>query len=206
MPFPALYELAKTKQHRKPRKTATNTIVCLTFWNYFSGRNVWSMVIAKEVQQNLTCSSCPRLALALSAYFPHQTAVTSFQVYWTFSSSPPNHLNLSPPFNLFFFSSPTIPSQIIFFPSFLSENLYPIYLIILCNSMPNTLSFSHWLYVLEKTKWSVLALTNCTFHGMKNATVLVLRKMPPISGLCAHKAGKPTFLREQHLTPTSLLV
>lgn len=64
------------------------------------------MVIAKEVQQNLTCSSCPRLALALSAYFPHQTAVTSFQVYWTFSSSPPNHLNLSPPFNLFFFLLP----------------------------------------------------------------------------------------------------
>lgn len=83
VPFPALYEFAKTKQHRKPRKTATNTIVCLTFCNYFSGRNIWPMVRTKVVQQNLTCLSCPRLFLALSAYFPHQNAVTSLQVYWT---------------------------------------------------------------------------------------------------------------------------
>lgn len=83
--------------------------------------------------------------------------------------------------------------------------IFPCYLIILCNSMPNTLSVSHWRYVPKKTKWSVLALTYCTLPGMKNTTVLVLRKIPPISGLCAHKAGKPTFLREQHLTPTSLL-
>lgn len=33
------------------------------------------------------------------------------------SSSPRNNLNLSPPFNLFFSSSPTIPGKMIFLPS-----------------------------------------------------------------------------------------
>lgn len=71
--------------------------------------------------------------------------------------------------------------------------------------MPNSLSFSHWSYVLKKTKWSVLILTYCRLPGIENATVLALRKIPPNSGLCAQQAGKKTYLREQHLTPTSLL-
>lgn len=111
---------------------------------------------------------------------------------------------LLPSIFFLFSSSPTIPSKVIFFSS--SKKIHiPIYLIILCDSMPNTLSFSHWCYVPKETKWSVLALTYCTFPGMKNATALLLRKITPIPGLCAHKAGKPTFLREQHLTSTSLL-
>lgn len=71
--------------------------------------------------------------------------------------------------------------------------------------MPNSLSFSNWGYVLKKTKWSVLVLTYCRLPGIENATVLVLGKIPPNSGLGAHRAGKQTYLRERHLTPTSLL-
>lgn len=83
--------------------------------------------------------------------------------------------------------------------------MLPCYLIILCNSVPNSLSFSHWGCVLKKTKWSVLVLTYCRLPGIENAIVLALRKIPLNSGLCAHEVGKQTSLQEWHLTPTSLL-
>lgn len=197
--------LGKTNQRRKPRKIATNTTVCPKFWNYFAGRKLRSMVTVEGGQQDLPCYNSPRWLSALSAYFPHQTDPLSLPSEHTgpVSPSPHSNLNLSPSSNLFFFS-PTAPSKMIFFlPP--RKFILPCYLIILCNSMPNSLSFSHWGYVLKKTKWSVLILTYCRLPGIENTTALVLRKIPPNSGLCAHKAGKQTSLGEQHLTPTSLL-
>lgn len=103
-----------------------------------------------------------------------------------------------------FFFSRTAPSKKIFsLPP--RKFILPCYLIILCNSMPNPLSFSQWNYVLKKTKRSVLVLTYCRLSGNENATVLVLRKIPLNSGLCACKAEKQTSHGEHHLTPASLL-
>ena len=197
--------LGKTNQHRKPRRIATNTTVCLRFWNYFASRKLWPTVTEEGGQQDLPCFSSPRWFHALSAYFLHQTDPLSLPSEHTgpVSPSPCSNLNLSPPSNLFFFS-PTAPSKMIFLlPP--RKFILPCYLIILCNSMPNSLSFSHWGYVLKKIKWSVLVLTYCRLPGIENTTVLVLRKISLNSGLRAHKAGKQTYLEEQHLTPASLL-
>lgn len=197
--------LGKTNQHRKPGETATNTTMCLKFWNYFASRKWRSMLTAEGGQQDLPCFSSPRWFPALSSYFPHQTDLLPFPSEHTgpVSPRPCSNLNLSLPSNLFFFS-PTAPSKMIFFlPP--RKFILPCYLIILCNSMPNSLSFSHWGYVLKKTKWSVLVLTYCRLPGIENTTVFALRKIPPNSGLCAHKAGKQTSPEEQHLTPTPLL-
>lgn len=103
-----------------PKQSSTENLeklppVLLCAWHSGIIFLVWSMVTAKVVQQDLTCFRCPRLFLAVSAYFPHQTAVVPFQVYWT--SGPCNSLNLSPPFSLFFFSYPSIPSKRVFLPS-----------------------------------------------------------------------------------------
>lgn len=162
------------------------------------------MVTAEGGKQDLLCVSSPRWFPALSAYFPHQTDPLSLPSKHTgsVSPSPCSNLNLSPPSNLFFFS-PTAPRKMIFFlPP--RKFILPSYLIILCNSMPNLLSFSHWGYVLKKTKWSVLIPTYCRLPGIENTTVLALRKIPPNSGLRAHKEGKHTYLRKQHLTPSLL--
>lgn len=203
VPFPALYDIAKAKQHRKPRKTATNTIVCLIFCNHFSGRNVWPMVITKVVQQDLMLQLPKTIPCSLSLFSPPNCCL-SLSSALDFSLPVPviTWIYLLPSISFF----PPPPPFLVKWSFFLLPRkfIFPCYLITLCNSMPNTLSFFHWLCVPRKTKWLVLALTYCTLPGMKNATVLVLRKIPLISGLCAHTAGKPTFLRERHLTPTSL--